>query len=508
MPPAHFWAPPFETTLGPEVADLAAMAGFVADPEQRLILDTMFARGADKRIAAFMVSLVCARQNLKTGALKMAALGWLYITGEELVVWSAHEFGTAQEAFRDMCILIESCPDLDREVKQVHRGNGDEAIELTENRRLKFKARTKSGGRGLTGNKVVLDEAMYLQGAHMGSLLPTLSAVRDAQVILAGSAGFSTSLVQHDTRDRGRAGDDLGLAYIEWCAPEGGCASKDCDHRKDAVGCAADDPENWQRANPAMGRRITRDYIAVERRSLPPKEFVRERLGWWEATAAGGLFHMPDWYAVQDEDSLPGARVCYGVHVTPDRNHAAVAVASLRGDGTLHVEVAEHKDGVSWLQPWLVGARDRVPDLTVAGVVLAGSMAAGTLLVDLEHQVPGLVSLNATDVRRSCAAFYDAVSARTLAVLPDFDLDSAVTHASRSSQRGEWVFDAPPDVDLSPLYAAALAAWAVRSETGSEVSVFFFSDLDKDDPDPDGDGVDAQDSDEPPYGVVERSFFT
>ena len=56
------------------------------------------------------------------------------------------------------------------QVKAIYRGNGDEAIELVTGSRLIFKTRTKGGGRGLSGSKVILDEGMFLQPMHMGSL--------------------------------------------------------------------------------------------------------------------------------------------------------------------------------------------------------------------------------------------------------------------------------------------------------------------------------------------------
>ena len=81
---------------------------------------------------------------MKTGTLKQGALGWMFLLDRRLIVWSAHEFSTAQEAFRDMLELVEGTPELDRKVKAVHRANGDEAIELLNGCRLKFKARTKA----------------------------------------------------------------------------------------------------------------------------------------------------------------------------------------------------------------------------------------------------------------------------------------------------------------------------------------------------------------------------
>ena len=152
------------------------------DPAQRLALDAIFAQ-KDGRSAAFEVAVISSRQNIKTAIFKMAALGWLFITGERLVVWSAHEFPTAAEAFRDLDDLVTGCDYLRRQVRNIYRGNGDESIELLSGARLIFKTRTKGGGRGLSGRKVILDEGFALRPMHMGALLPTLSAQPDPQVL-------------------------------------------------------------------------------------------------------------------------------------------------------------------------------------------------------------------------------------------------------------------------------------------------------------------------------------
>ena len=104
-PPAFLSSVDYYATSGDEVADLCAQVGFPPDPEQRLILDQVFAADRHGHPVAFESAVVCPRQNLKTGSFKQAALGWLFVTGEPYVVWSAHEFKTAAEAFRDLVPL-------------------------------------------------------------------------------------------------------------------------------------------------------------------------------------------------------------------------------------------------------------------------------------------------------------------------------------------------------------------------------------------------------------------
>ena len=102
------------------------------------------------------------------------------------------------------------------------------------------------------------------------------------------------------------------------------------------------------------------------------------------------------------------------------------------------------------------------------GIALAGGMAAGALAGDLE-KLRGFKALSSVEVKRACAGLFDLVNAgacevRVTDAALNAALESAVTAARRSHLTGEWVFAADPDVDLSPLYALALAAHMVRGK--------------------------------------------
>jgi hypothetical protein len=70
--------PDYTFSAGPEVADVAELAGLPPDAQQRLILDVLFAEQGP-RPAVFEVDVLAPRRNLKTGTAKMASLGWLYL---------------------------------------------------------------------------------------------------------------------------------------------------------------------------------------------------------------------------------------------------------------------------------------------------------------------------------------------------------------------------------------------------------------------------------------------
>jgi len=459
--PAFFTFPDFTSSLGPEVADLAEMVGFAADPEQRLVLDAMFGLDRAGRRVAFEVAVIGARQNIKTGLFKIAALGEAFICEVPLLVWSAHEFPTAQEAFRDLSELIESSPDLDREIKHIHRGNGDEAIELLNGCRIKFKARTKSGGRGLSGKRVVLDEAFALQPAHMGALLPMLSAQDEPQVWYGSSAGLADSEVLRGIRDRGRPGS-RSMVYIEWCAPRQGCATADCSHAVKVEGCVLDDEAYWQQANPQMGRRILVDTIRNERLALPPEEFARERLGWWDDPGqVEHIFGAEKWARCAiPETEPPTAGIALGVAVSVDRAWSSIS-AAVPLPGRELVGLVHRQRGTQGLIE-VVAELQRKYDCKVA----VDSRGPAADLIDPMKEIGAVLQLATTsDVQDASAAFYDKVQTTVIAHMSHPELEDAVRGAQRRPVGDRWAIGRRiSSADVSPLEGAILADWLISGD--------------------------------------------
>jgi hypothetical protein len=490
--PAFRSVPPYTATLGPEVAGFCASVGFRPDPEQELILGDIFARGRGGRSAAMEVAVVAPRQNLKTGVKKQAALGWLFVTDERLVVWSAHEWDTVKEAFRDLDELITGSDALRRRVRHVYRGNGDEAIELLSGARLIFKTRTKAGGRGLSGNKVILDEGFALRAMHMGALLPTLSAQPDPQVLYGSSAALAESEILHALVARGRAGGDPRLAYTEFCAPPPSvaCAAGEaCSHALDAAGCGCDDPALWAAANTAVGRgRMSLEYIEGERRALPPAEFGRERMGWHDAPAEGVRRLDPAlWDLRADPGSQVAGRVALAFAVAPDGSSSAIAIAGRRADGLGHGELTDPP------QPGTAGLVGRVLELwdrwDPCVLVINPAGAAGAFEKELaEHGFavaapgkdvpPGKRRLQVTGPReyaQACGALALDVKNDLWRHLAQGPLDDAVKGARTRPLADLWAWSwAASAADIGPLEAVTLARHGFMTH-GVNAPVFFGS---------------------------------
>ena len=490
LEPTHLHIPEYVETFGPEVADINARAGFAPDPEQELILDATFAILPNGKPAAFEVDMIGPRQNFKTGVLKMIELGWLFVTKERLCIHSAHELSTTEETFRETAALIEDNPFLSRhllptrgERPGITAANGRWAIELTGDRRLRYRARQATGGRGLSGDKVVLDEFFAVTPAVIGSLYPTLSARPSPQVVSASSAGLLMSEASRDKRDRGREGLTANQFYIEYSDrrgpthenPDPGCATRGCNHAKTAIGCALDDEKRWEEIMSALDRRVLRETIRSLRQAMPPAEFAREFLVWWEdpPTGDGSQLFGPHWGRQGIPDAIVPKPRCLGVAVQWERTHASLAALGDYGDDAVSVvfpassdpKLGGRRPGVAWVVDEAVAIAER-HDIPVA---IAGAGPGKDLIEPLRDRLGGgrVLVADMSDLSDACAAFHDGVT-ETHSVFHNDDegLNSAARGATqRNTERFMW--DRKSDGEL--LEAAALALWGAAQGANYDV---------------------------------------
>lgn len=457
--PAFLWVPEHVSSAGEEAAGVAESVGLVPDEAQRLALNVLLAESSPGVWAAFEGAVVAARQNLKTALFQMIVLADAFLFRTRLIVWSAHEFGTATEAFLDLKGYVENYDHLRRRVRKVISANGKEAIHLLDGSRIVFKARTKSGGRGLTGNRVILDEAFALTPSILGSLMPTMSAVENPQVLYGSSAGLEESAVLRSVRDRGRGGGDPSLAYLEWCSTKP-CPDK-CDHHVGRTGCVLDDEAEWANANPALDVRISRSHIRKERLAMPADEFARERLGRWDdpSEASDGL-DVDKWRACLDAKSKRGGQPVFAAVVAHDLSWSAIAWAAHRADGLPHVEVIDYKPGTEWVAARAKALKDMHG--TQLAVLKAGPKSS--LQDDLDDLSVTYDEIDAQDLVAACGVIEDRVLRGTLRHIGQPELDIAVAVGRRRPVGDAWTWALRAShADISPVVAVTVALWALRN---------------------------------------------
>ena len=410
--PRIFHAPPGVDfgTAGDDAIELAAACGLILDPWQQFVLRGSLATKADRKWSAFEVGLVVSRQNGKGSVIEARELAGLFLFNEQLIMHSAHLFKTSLEAFRRILNLLEAGGlDTKAHIKRVSRSHGEEGIELVSGQRLQFATRTAGGGRGLSGDTVILDEAMILPESAIEAVMPTMSArsvTGNPQVWYTGSAGNESSTVFGSVRARGIDAEDPRLCFMEWSAPD------DAD---------PSDPAAWAQANPGLGIRIASWYVENEQKGVfrgNPVGFARERLGigtWPAIDAAGWPIPEPKWAACADPASQPQGMVVVALDVSPDRV-SSIAAAGRRADGLAHCELIANKAGTSWVVERLVAIQAKSKP---AAILLDPSGPAGALITALQEAgiEPHLVS--GREMAQACGAFESLVLDEQLRHLGD-----------------------------------------------------------------------------------------
>jgi hypothetical protein len=444
------------------------LAGLFLDPWEQLVLSTSLNEDAEGKWAAFEIGLMVSRQNGKGAILEARELAGLFLLGERLIIHAAHEFATSLEAFRRLLALVEDTPDFSRRVKRISRAHGEEGIELSNGQRIRFRTRTKGGGRGFSADLVILDEAMDIPEMAHGALLPTLSARENPQVWYTGSAVdqyvHDNGIVFSRIRERGHKGTDPSLAYFEWSA--------ECETPDKAEDTLLDSPEARAEANPALGIRISAEHVERERRSMDPRTFAVERLGIgdWPSTdgLAAQVISSETWAEMADLESILLDPITLAFDVTPDRSTASIAAAGRRDDDLGHLEIVERKRGTGWVVDRLqelVGGHD------VAQVICDGSGPAASLLAPLEQLDIEVTVVTAKEHAQACGTFFDACEAKAFRHLDTAELAAAIKGAVKRPLGDAWAWSRKNStIDISPLVASTLAFWG--SSQGDSGSVY------------------------------------
>lgn len=466
--------PPWVTTAGDDAIIIGESAGIYLLPWQKYVVRNALGERADGRCAASRVSMWLPRQNGKNAVIEVIELYWLFIAREPLILHSAHEYKTCQEAFLRLRSRIMSAPHLDRLVKRYWNANGEQGIELkweAGGARLRFIARSRGSGRGFSAGKHVNDEAQELTAEQVAAIMPTLAAQDDPQIWYLGTPPDRQDAWCYGLREDGEKGDGR-IAHFDWGA--------DIDPEDpDDIRSAMSDIDLWYATNPSLGYLISEETVAEEATvSGLGDRFITERLGAWKRRlTSGGDQVIPDdtWEHLVDAASKRGKDkpIVFAIDVTPSREYACISSYSLRDDGTGHVEVIDHRKGTGWLVDRLATLSQRWDPLMVVAD-LKGPVSS--LIVDLEkagitrpknNEAPhrgALVAPTVSEVAAGCGMFLDHVNNNQLRHIGQQQLTSAVRGA-RTRQLGEaWAWARRVStVDISPLVASTLALWGYHA---------------------------------------------
>jgi hypothetical protein len=470
-PPRIRHLPPALATRGDEALDVAERCGLIADEHQREVI-LAGCRIIDGKWAAFEVGVNEPRQNGKGGILEVRELAGLFCWEEKLIVHSAHQVDTSLEHFERLLSLIESVPEFDQQVARVSHTNGREGITLRNGCRLRFRSRSKKGGRGFSCDTLVLDEAMFLPEAFHGALMPTLRARPNPQVWYAGSAVdqeiHENGVVFTRIRERAIEGKDESLCYFEW--------SLDFEHPDEVPHDVASDPEMWARVNPAYGIRIDPEHVVKEFRALDSRTFAVEILGVGDYPRTDGgsdsIFTAEQWAEVEDPQSVILDPVCFAFDVDSQRR-SAISAAGKREDGLWGIEVIERRPGTHWLAERLAELNIKHEPLQF---VCDGKGPSSSLMQEIEMAGIHVYRTTSDELAQACGRFVDAVSEKTLRHPGGLVLWNALRGAATRPLIDRWIWSRRSStVGISPLVSVTLALWSAQNlVTEVESGVFVY----------------------------------
>jgi phage terminase large subunit-like protein len=465
LPPTLSCAPSNGEALDPQVEDeirqVLEWADLILDEWQDSFLFDSLRTGYDGKWAAFEAGCVVARQNGKGGILEARQLAGLFVFGERLQIHTAHEFKTCAEHFLRVKALIEGADELFEQVKIIRTGAGEQGIELRTGERLKFLARSRSSGRGFSGDAVYFDEAFELPIPTVGSVLPTLSARPNPQLWYMSSAPHYTSEMLHTLLKRAESKDPGALFLRAW--------ENDTDTRPDDV-------EAWRRANPALGIRIDETFIANELRTLggTPEgisEFKRERLGIREGgDGSAGIVPQARWAELAIAVPARIDSVAYGFAVAPDASWASVGSAGRLPGGNLYVDSVRFDKGTAWVVEFLTELHERKRQ----PIRIDPAGAEGAFIRPLKEAGVEVVEVGSREYQQACGEVLAAVEGGRVHHINQTALNMAVAAAGRRDvgKEGGWVWVRPGAVDVSPLKAATLALSGVELKRKPRIHVY------------------------------------
>lgn len=455
-------------SYGEEACDLARLAGVEPDPWQEDGVDLALSYDADRKWSCFEYAEWASRQNGKGTIFEIIGLASMFLLEERLTMWSAHLYSTAQEAFLRMDQLIRQLVErgvIAPGVVKPTYTNGEQGFLRTDTRqRIKFHARSKGGGRGWSGDRVLIDEAFAFTPEQQAAIMPTMSARPNPQIVYASTPPLAgdEAQVMYSLRERAESGKATSLGYRDW-----GRAGQ-LEHLD---GIDLDDREVWRAANPALGIRIAEDFVERERAAMSSQDFARERLGIWPARiTGGGAIDIGRWADLLDAESRREGDVACAVDISPLRDYASVCIYGVRADGKGHGQVVRYHPGTDWIVPAMVEVERKLKP--VAWGMGTGtykslreellSKAAIGLSEDTERPARGDVCVvSGSDMAAACGQLVDAIKQGSLRHVGDAPLEGAVRGA-KLRQVGDVIAWARKEssADISPLVALTLARWA------------------------------------------------
>lgn len=348
-------------------------------------------------------------------------------------------------------------------VRSVTYQNQQECLYMRNGSRYMIATPSGRGGRSLSADLVLLDEAFSFEDMRaLGAIQPTLATRPLGQFIVLSSAGTGASVLLQHFRDLGHAASDGdldadeldelggGLGWFEWCPAD--------------PTAAHDDPKTWEESCPSIGLKggPTYEAFANAARTLPIDTFRREWLNITGEELYIPLVQPESWKACESDDPIVGTPTL-GISMTPERDRATVAAAGLCLVGDMDrcaVEVLESSSNVDWIVRHTIEVAERQG----ATVVVGSNAPAGARAALLARRGLTVLTLHQPETVQATGDMFDAIRAANIAHRNDYRLNDALAGAIKRRVGQAWTWGRSSSaVDITPLEAVTLARWGAVS---------------------------------------------
>lgn len=435
------------TSAGFEACQFATdVLGVTLMPWQRWLFEHMLELNPDGTFRFRTVIVQVARQNGKSTFAQVLSLWRMFVDRAGLVIGTAQNLDVAEEVWTGAVDMAEGVPDLRAEIEAVDRTNGKKALRLTSGERYKVAAASRRGGRGLSGDLVLLDEIREHQTWDAwAAVTKTTMARPKPQIVALSNAGDESSIVLNHLRELGLKtleGDgDQSIGLFEWSAPEN---------------CDLDDPQVWAMANPALGYTVTADAIGSARATDPEWIFRTEVLCQRVQQRSDAVIPMGRWMANSSSGAIVGP-ISVFVDVWIDRSRSVIAVCGADQKGIPQVEVVQVSDasGTEWVVPKVEAMLSNWQVIAV-GCRSAGPAASLLDGLSMSCDRAGVIfeKVGSGDFAAMCGGFYDASMTGAIRHRADSLVSESLASAKRHRVVDGWSWERMNvDVDAAPLVA-------------------------------------------------------
>jgi len=302
------------------------------------------------RTILFLIS----RQNGKTVLSEVIASFFLNVLCVDSIFGTSLSLDKAEEVWEAVINDQETVPELSVDIDRVSRTNGNKRLILTGLRQYKVGAPTRRAGRGDSNDLVMLDEIREQRDWETwAAAAASTNAKPNGLIVCFSNAGDPDSVVLRQLRTQaiamitGEKAADYGgevdggtLGLFEWSAPDG---------------AATDDLEALAQANPALGYGyLTERALSSNRATFPENKFRSECMCQQVETILPQPFPDGAWLAGTSTTTAiaPESELYFGIDLSQNRRWTSIAVAGLREDGNMHIEVVARQIGTEWAYQW------------------------------------------------------------------------------------------------------------------------------------------------------------